>query len=51
MNVCHEDVHDYRGPKFELVATGALNLQDVDDIVRTFDLKLEVQNGRLLFYN
>ncbi|XP_045190470.2 rhotekin-2-like isoform X2 [Mercenaria mercenaria] len=31
------------GPKFELVATGTLNLQDVDDVVRTFDLKLEEQ--------
>ncbi|XP_060589437.1 rhotekin-like isoform X3 [Ruditapes philippinarum] len=31
------------GPKFELVATGTLTLQDVDDVVRTFDLKLEEQ--------
>lgn len=35
----------YRGPKFELVATGSLTLQDVDDVVRTFDLKLEEQAG------
>ncbi|XP_052250591.1 rhotekin-like isoform X2 [Dreissena polymorpha] len=32
------------GPKFDLVASGALNLHDVDDVVRTFDLKLEVQS-------
>ncbi|KAL5022591.1 hypothetical protein ScPMuIL_001746 [Solemya velum] len=29
------------GPRFELVASGSLQLQDVDDSVRTFDLKLE----------
>ncbi|WAR20895.1 RTKN-like protein [Mya arenaria] len=34
-----------RGPKFEMVASGVLSLQDVDDVVRTFDLKLEVPNG------
>ncbi|XP_052772225.1 rhotekin-like isoform X2 [Mya arenaria] len=32
------------GPKFEMVASGVLSLQDVDDVVRTFDLKLEVPN-------
>ncbi|XP_071091097.1 rhotekin-2-like isoform X4 [Haliotis cracherodii] len=29
------------GPKFELVAKGALKLSDVDDSIRTFDLQLE----------
>ncbi|XP_067656772.1 rhotekin-2-like isoform X2 [Haliotis asinina] len=29
------------GPKFELVARGALKLSDVDDSIRTFDLQLE----------
>ena len=29
------------GPKFDLVARGALTLQDVDDCVRTFDLQME----------
>lgn len=39
----------FRGPKFELVASGCLNLQDVDDVVRTFDLKLVEPNGKLSY--
>jgi len=35
----------FRGPKFELVASGCLTLLDVDDVVRTFDLKLEESQG------
>lgn len=38
----------FRGPKFELVASGSLRLHDVDDVVRTFDLKLEVPQGMII---
>ena len=35
----------FRGPRFELVAKGTLQLQDVDDSVRTFDFELEKNSG------